>query len=67
MIGEILQWIAIAWILFAIYNYGKAIDAINLSIKVICKLEQDRLDEKISKKPRKSFADRMKEESKKND
>ena len=49
MINEILQWVAIIWIIWATHNYGKAINAICDSLKEIAKWEQDRLYKESNK------------------
>lgn len=62
MINEILQWIVLVWAIWSIHCLGKAINMSNDVIKEMIDWTQDGLDKKISKKPRKSLKDRLKEE-----
>ncbi len=65
MINEILQWMVIIWLIWSTNNLGKAITSISDCITEMTNLELDRHIDKFLKKPKKSFAVRMKEELKK--
>ncbi len=65
MINEILQWVVIIYIIWSIYGLGKAIKNLNDVIRLMIDSDMEKLDSIITKKPKKSFAVRMKEKLKK--